>query len=135
MRAFIDSNVLLYTVDRSDSHRRRTAQRYLLDISRRGRGVISTQVMQEFSHNAMRKMGLSGFQVKATLREMSWMDVVTIQPAMIDQAIDLSITDQLSFWDALILTAAATARCEVVASEDLNPGQLIRGVRVVNPFA
>ena len=39
-----------------------------------------------------------------------------------------------SFWDALILAAAASAGCATVYSEDLNPGQAILGVTVQNPF-
>jgi predicted nucleic acid-binding protein len=41
----------------------------------------------------------------------------------------------LSFWDAQILAAAASAGCGILYSEDLNPGQTIMGVKVQNPFA
>ncbi|MGA3202122.1 MAG: hypothetical protein ABSF12_06470 [Bryobacteraceae bacterium] len=45
-------------------------------------------------------------------------------------------TDQakLSFWDALVVVAAARAGTGVLYTEDLNDGQEILGVRVVNPF-
>ena len=42
--------------------------------------------------------------------------------------------DRISFWDALILTAAAIAGCEQVLSEDLQHGRSFGRVRVVNPF-
>ena len=42
--------------------------------------------------------------------------------------------DRISFWDALILTAAAVAGCEEVLSEDLRHGQSFGRVRIVNPF-
>jgi predicted nucleic acid-binding protein len=41
----------------------------------------------------------------------------------------------LSFWDALIVRAAAEARCDVLLSEDLNHGQVIDGVRIEDPFS
>ena len=41
---------------------------------------------------------------------------------------------QVSFWDSLIVAAAEQANCSVLFTEDLNDGQSIRGVRVVNPF-
>ena len=47
---------------------------------------------------------------------------------------DCSVVHQLSFWDALILVAAEKALCSEVWTEDLNAGQVIRGVKVVNPF-
>ena len=62
------------------------------------------------------------------------MPVVQITPALIEQAIDISIEAQLSFWDSLILSAAVSAGCTVLYSEDLNNGQIIHGVTVRNPF-
>ena len=41
----------------------------------------------------------------------------------------------LSFWDSLIVAAAASAHCTQLLTEDLQPGQTIRGVTVRNPFA
>jgi len=40
----------------------------------------------------------------------------------------------LSFWDALIVAAAESAYCETLWTEDLNHGQVIRGVRIENPL-
>jgi predicted nucleic acid-binding protein len=54
---------------------------------------------------------------------------------LIEDAIDCCILNELSFWDSLILTAAAAAGCDTVYSEDLNAGQTILGVTVHNPLA
>ena len=56
-------------------------------------------------------------------------------PLLIQEAIDGSILNQLSFWDSLILAAASSAGCSTVVSEDLNSGQIVLGVKVQNPFA
>ena len=48
--------------------------------------------------------------------------------------IDISDASQLSFWDSLILASAKACGCTTVYSEDLNDGQTINGVKVVNPF-
>ena len=53
---------------------------------------------------------------------------------IIKEAIDCSIINRLSFWDALIVTAAEGAKCEKIWSEDLNDGQVVRGVRIENPL-
>jgi predicted nucleic acid-binding protein len=42
---------------------------------------------------------------------------------------------QLSFWDALVVVAAARAGAAVLYTEDLNDGQEVLGVRISNPFA
>ena len=42
--------------------------------------------------------------------------------------------DQVSFWDGLIIDAAYSSGAEILYTEDLNQGQILGGVRVVNPF-
>lgn len=54
---------------------------------------------------------------------------------MVLEAIDCAALEHLSIWDSLVVIAAASARCEEVLTENLNAGQAIRSVRVVNPFA
>ena len=51
------------------------------------------------------------------------------------RAIDLSRRSVISVWDALIVVAADAAGAKVIYSEDLNGGQELLGVLIVNPFA
>jgi len=62
------------------------------------------------------------------------METVQVDPGMIREAVDISILNRISFWDSLIVAAAESARCEFLYTEDLNAGQIIRGVRIENPF-
>lgn len=57
-----------------------------------------------------------------------------ITPAIIKEATDCAIINRFSFWDALIVAAAESAKCEILWTEDLNDGQIVRGVRIVNPI-
>jgi predicted nucleic acid-binding protein len=41
---------------------------------------------------------------------------------------------QSFFYDALILASAHVAGCKLLYSEDMNAGEVVAGVRVVNPF-
>ena len=50
-------------------------------------------------------------------------------------AVALHTRVQLSFWDALILVAARRCGCTRLLTEDLNAGQTIEGIEVVNPLA
>ena len=50
------------------------------------------------------------------------------------RAIELSIASMLSFWDALIVVAAESSGAGALYSEDLQAGQELLGVRIVNPF-
>ena len=60
---------------------------------------------------------------------------VEITPALIRRALELQFRYQIDYWDAGILAAAEHARCRVLWSEDLNPGQLYATVHVENPLA
>jgi predicted nucleic acid-binding protein len=53
---------------------------------------------------------------------------------MINDALLLADMEGISIWDAMLVAAAVRARCRVIYTEDLSDGQVIRGVRVVNPF-
>ena len=53
---------------------------------------------------------------------------------MIESGIDCSILAQVSFWDGLVVAAADAANCDVILTEDMNHGQVIRGVTIKNPF-
>ena len=55
-------------------------------------------------------------------------------PETILRATELSEAAGIDFWDALIVAAAEQSGAETLYSEDLNDGQLIAGVRVVNPL-
>jgi predicted nucleic acid-binding protein len=98
-----------------------------------GTAVISTQVMQEFFVTATRKLGLSPLAAKAILKTFTAFEVVQVSPMLIQEAIDCSVLNQLSFWDALIAASAAAAGCDTLYTEDLNAGQTILGVTVRNP--
>jgi predicted nucleic acid-binding protein len=50
------------------------------------------------------------------------------------QAISLESQEKLSFWDALVVAAAARGGAGILLSEDLPAGRTIAGVRIVNPF-
>jgi predicted nucleic acid-binding protein len=133
-KAFLDTNVLIYAQDR-DSPAKRSRGRALIEaLGDAGTGVISTQVMQEFYVAATRKLDIPPLSAKALLKTFRVFEVVQTSPDLVDDAIDCSILNRLSFWDSLLLTAASAAGCTVLYSEDLNAGQTILGVRVENPF-
>jgi predicted nucleic acid-binding protein len=99
-----------------------------------GEAVISTQVLQEFYVVATSKLHLDPIVSKSIMHTFENMEVVTIGKDLINEAIDAGLQYRLSFWDALILVAAESAKCEVLYSEDRNDGQIMRNVRAVNPL-
>jgi predicted nucleic acid-binding protein len=56
-------------------------------------------------------------------------------PQIVLEAVQGVRDHQFSFWDAQIWAVARLNQVEAVFSEDFNPGAVIEGVRLVNPFA
>ena len=133
-KIFIDTNILIYSMDPFDPEKRQRSRALLKTLKNDIRGVISTQVMQEFYVAATKKLGAEPLVVKDILNTFERFETVVIMPDIIKEAIDCGIINRLSFWDALIVAAAESANCERLWTEDLNDGQVIRGVRIENPI-
>lgn len=135
-KTFVDSNVLIYAHDADASTKHDIAKAVLRDLWDRRAGVLSTQVLQEFYVNVTRKIATP--LPKATARAV--VDSYTVwctdtTPAEISAAFRIEDEAGISFWDALIVAAARKAGAARILSEDLNPGQIIAGVRIENPFS
>ena len=135
-RTFLDSNVLVYSVDESPAEKSKHEQAVELLSAQPENLVVSTQVLQEFYVVTTRKLKspLSEELAARAVRGIAKLDVVGVDVPLVLSAVDTSRTAQVSLWDALIIEAASRAGCERVLSEDLNAGQVIRGVRIENPF-
>jgi len=133
--AFFDTNVLIYMHDPRYAHKRDVALRLFRKHLYTDTLVISTQVLQEFYTIVSRKLeNLRSGQAKAITEAYARLNVLTVQPDHIIQAIGVQTRYQISFWDGLILVSAKAARATSVFSEDLSHGQTYDGVRVENPF-
>jgi len=131
---FLDTNILIYSVDRADSSKQETAIALIAKHATNRTGVISTQVLQEFYSAATRKLGITPDTAKKHLQDLQIFDVVQVTQSMIEQGIDVSTRHNISFWDGLIIAAASTAHATELLSEDLNHGQDIEGIQIKNPF-
>ena len=133
-KVFIDTNILIYAMDKYHPEKRTHCRDLLKVLNIELKGVISTQVMQEFYVTATKKLGADPLVVKDLLNSFDRFETVLITPEIIKEAVDCSILNRLSFWDSLIVSAAESANCETLWTEDLNHGQIIRGVRIENPL-
>lgn len=134
--AFVDTNILLYAHDPSTGDKHRHANTLVQQLWRQGNGALSTQVLQEFYVNLLRKTREPPDpQWARQLVEdyLYWTVIVNDGPALL-QAVDLQLRYQLSFWDALIVQAANRADAEILYTEDLNHGQHYGRVIARNPF-
>jgi predicted nucleic acid-binding protein len=135
-KTFVDTNVLIYAHDIDAQERHTVAKGVLEDLWVNRTGVLSTQVLQEFYVNVTRKLSkplLKKFARDVVDRYAIW--CVDTTPAEIAVAFRIEDEARIGFWDALICAAAMKTGAEQILSEDLNAGQKIDGIRIVNPFA
>jgi predicted nucleic acid-binding protein len=135
-KCFVDTNVLIYAHDAASGSRHDQAKAVVARLWNEGGAVISTQVLQEFAVNILKKTASP--PPPETLREwiadyLQWEVVVNDGPAVLE-ALGMQARFQLSFWDALILHAASAAQAQILYSEDLNHGQRYGSVLAQNPF-
>ena len=136
MRTFVDTNIVLYAYDQREPEKSAIAREILSDLWRTREGLLSTQVLQELYVNLTRKLRVVVPRSKARAlvgRYGRW-PVYAITTGDILEAAELEQRDSLSFWDALIIVAAARSGAERIISEDLQHGRTIAGVRIENPF-
>ena len=135
-RVFIDTNILLYAYDLDAGSKRDVASNIVRRLWADGNGALSTQVLQEFYVNITMKIAkpISQADARAIIgRYLVW-HVEVNTPNSILRASEIQERHRLSFWDALIVAAAAKIGASVLYTEDLNSGQMIEGIQILNPF-
>lgn len=135
-KIFVDTNILIYAhdLDAGDKHGRSV---HLLEhLWEEGTGVISIQVLQEFYVNITRKIAqpLSPAIARSVIENYLAWQVENLSSESVLMASEISERHHLSFWDALIITAARHAEVKQIVTEDLSHGQIIDGIQIVNPF-
>ena len=131
---FIDSNVLLYSVDSSDLKKQRQVWEWLTPLWEQGDGRLSWQVLHEFYANAVRKLRLGSPEARTIVRGYVQWNPVETTLGLIERAWHWTDEAQLVYWDSLILAAAERSACVWLLSEDFQAGRSYGAVTVVNPF-
>lgn len=133
---FVDTNVLVYSVDSADARKHQRAAEIVTDmLENPDRYRISSQVLSEFCCTMIRKFGMHTSSLLALVRELRNLKIVDMDADTVARAIELQAIYGIQFYDAQILAAAERAGCTEVYSEDLSSGANYCGMMLVNPFA
>ena len=134
---FIDTNVFVYSFDNREPLKRERSIEIIRDALEKSTGVISTQVLQEFLNVATRKfvVPMKVDDSKAYLRQVL-NPLCQVYPdfSLYETCLDVQSGTGYSFYDSLIISAAIRVGCNVLYSEDLQDGQQVRSVKIVNPY-
>jgi predicted nucleic acid-binding protein len=136
VKVFVDSNILIYAHDSDAGARQRRAADCLRELWDTHAGRLSTQVLQEFYVNVTQKIKppLSKSSAREVIRNYTpWVQSL-IAPGTVVRASEIGEIWRLSFWDSMILATAEQNQAAQLLSEDLKHGEVIAGVKIVNPF-
>ena len=132
---FLDSNVLVYMFDHNAPAKQERAERLVSDSLANDTGCISYQVVQETLNVLTRRLSVSDADT------WQFMDDVLIplwhvhpSPALYRTALGIHRRYGFSFYDSLIAAAALEAESTRLYTEDLQHGQRIGPLTIVNPF-
>ena len=136
-RFFIDTNIFVYAFDASDRVKQGQAQELIRHALGSCKGVVSTQVVQEFLNVALRK-----FEVPLSVSDAARYVRAVFEPLCsvfptidsYEHALGLKVETGFQLYDSLIVSAAITAECEVLYSEDLQHLRTVQGTTIRNPF-
>lgn len=135
-RVFVDSNVLVYRRDVRETEKQSRAAEWVEHLARSRLGRVSIQVLHEYYATVTRKLdpGIPVEEARADVTDYLVWRPVPLEAGLLRDAWRAEDRFGLPFWDALIVAAARDAGCRYLLTEDLQDGQDLDDVRVVDPF-
>lgn len=135
-RYFLDTNVFVYAFG-ADARKRARALELVEGALKTREGMISAQVAQEFLNVALRKFARPMSNDEAARyfdQVLEPLCAVWPDAELYRRALGLRARYQLSFYDSLVVAAALAANCATLYSEDLQSGQRVESLTIVDPF-
>jgi predicted nucleic acid-binding protein len=131
-RAFLDSNILVYTYSNTERDKQEIARNLII----KNNTHISTQVLQELCNIVTKKFKFSYNVAVQVIEECSRNSNVYVNTgSTVVRACHIADRYGFSFYDSLIIAAAIESDCSILYSEDMRDGQMIEGlVTIMNPF-
>ena len=130
MRQFFDSNVVLYLL--SDNQTKANCSEEIVEQG----GVISVQMLNECVNMMLKNLTVARPEIDeflAVIKSIS--DIVPLSVEVHEGALELLDRYQLSWYDALIVSAAIESDCETLWSEDMHNGVVVNKTMTIrNPF-
>ena len=131
---FVDSNVLLYALDGAHPAKQRAAQQWRAVLWESRMGRVSFQVLNEFYVNALRLRPDASHEARDEVRDLlAWRPIIT-DAALLELGWKFQDRYRLAYWDSLVVAASKAASCRFLLTEDLQAGQTLDGIKVINPF-
>ena len=135
---FLDTNIFIYSFDKSNPDKQKRAKELISKALYHYSGCISVQVIQEFLNVAIQK-----FEIPLKKQDCNIYMINVLEPLcevfssieLYRDALEIQEGWKYSFCDSLIISAALRSNCDLLYTEDLQHGQIIQNLKIINPFA
>lgn len=135
MTFLIDSNVLIYGQAIGEPRKRLMAREVMKRLASAGSGVLTAQVLAEFSNVCIRKLNLPVAYVEEQVGLLcKSFPVLPLTEWVVLGALQAVQHHRLSYYDAQIWATARSNRVPYLVSEDFDPGASLGGVMFIDPF-
>lgn len=136
VRVFVDTNVLVYFRDGTEGQKQLRAGEWLNWLWENRSGRLSYQVLNEYYVTVTQKLkpGLDQTMARNDVLDLMTWDPLPIDGMVVQRAWRIQERFRLSWWDALIVSAAEISGCSHLLTEDLQPGQQFFDLTVISPF-
>jgi len=135
-KVFVDTNIIIYAYDVSAPGKHEKAKAVMKELWNTGRGMVSTQVLQEFFVTITKKVPrpLGVADARGIVRDLLTWKTVVVDGETVLEAIDIHDRRRRSFWDSLIIASAVEGGAAILLSEDLSHGEMMEEIQIINPF-
>lgn len=137
----IDTNILIYRLDRAEPVKQAIARDLLRQLKRdaaTNQVVILWQVLGELMRHLRHWQDRGEITRELLIRYvrtvLELLPLVVPTANVVDHALNLSGRYSLSHWDAMLLGACQDAGVTVRYTEDMGAPRIIDGVTLINPF-
>lgn len=134
MKFFVDTNVIVYSRDRIDPQKRERAIAWLTALAAGNSIVVSPQVLNESINAFIKKRDMDHRQLSPFVQATAAWCTAPFGVAVTEQALAIRDRWRFEWWDSLIVASATLSGCDFVLTEDLQDGQKLGRLEVVNPF-
>jgi predicted nucleic acid-binding protein len=135
-RLFIDTNILIYALDPAEPAKRAKSADLLRRTMANHTLVLSPQNLNEcYKILTLRRRLVPPNAARTYLMHLMPWCIAPLDARTTGKAWAVQDEAGLEWWDALLVASALMAGCKLFISEDMQDGQLISGMRIVNPFS
>jgi predicted nucleic acid-binding protein len=134
--AFVDTNLLVYRRDRSEPEKQAKANTWLTHLWNARAGRVSMQVLNEYYVTVTQKLkpGLDRKSARIEVSALFAWHPLPVERRTLEGAFGLQDRYGFSFWDSLIVSTALLSGSRYLLTEDLQDGQVVDGLTIVDPF-